>query len=273
MQVRRINGRDLGYEVYGTGEPVLLVPGSGARGTIFRAHQVPALVAAGFQAVTVDLRGTRPEDRSDDTFTIDDLVLDLAGVIKTLDAGPCRVVGFSLGAFVVQELLVARSDLVRQAVLMASRARSGALSAALASVELAMLDSGIRLPPRYEAIIRMYLGFSRRTRHDDQMVRSWLDLFEISLENSTPNRGQLEVEQMPDRRADYRRICTDTLVLAFAEDLLTPPQICRELAETIPTATYHEIPGCGHYGYVEEPDLVNSAIIEFFQARSRDAHP
>jgi pimeloyl-ACP methyl ester carboxylesterase len=265
MPVRRINGVNLSYEVHGTGEPVLLLPGTGARGTIFRAHQVPALAAAGFQAVTVDNRGVPPTDRCEEGFTLGDLVRDTAGLIETL-AVPCRIVGFSMGAIVVQELLVARPELVRQAVLMATRARTDALSAAQAAAELTMLDSGLRLPPRYEAIIRMYQGFASRTRRDDQMVRDWLDLFEMSIDAARPSRAQLAIDQIPDRRAAYRQITTETLVLAFGEDLLTPPSMCREVADSIPGARYHEIPGCGHFGYVEEPQQVNSAIIEFFSS-------
>ncbi|HKS43663.1 MAG TPA: alpha/beta hydrolase [Amycolatopsis sp.] len=269
MPVSRINGINLGYDVYGTGPSVLLIPGTGARGAIFRAHQVPALVAAGYRVITVDNRGVPPSDRCPEGFTLDDLVRDAAALIETLDAGPCRVVGFSLGAIVTQELLLARPDLVRQAVLMATRARTDALGAAHAEAELAMFDAGVKLLPRYEAAMRVYQSFSRRTRRDDQQVRNWLDLFEMSIENSTQSRSQLELDQIPDRRAEYREIGTETLVLAFGEDVLTSPDLCREVAEAIPGAVYREIDGCGHFGLVEEPESVNRAIVEFFRGETR----
>ncbi len=265
MPVSLINGINLGYDVHGTGPSVLLIPGTGARGAIFRAHQVPALVAAGYRAITVDNRGVPPSDPCPEGFTLDNLVLDAAALIETLDAGPCRVVGFSLGALVTQELLLVRPDLVRQAVLMGTRGRTDALGAAHAEAELAMFDIGVKLLPRYEAAIRVYQSFSRRTRRDDQQVRNWLDLFEMSIENSALSRSQLELDQIPDRRAEYRAIGTETLVLAFGEDVLTPPDLCREVAEAIPGAVYHEIAGCGHFGFVEEPESVNRTIIEFFR--------
>src|SRR5690348_16182977 len=105
MPVARINGVNLSYQVHGRGPAVLLIPGTGARGGIFRAHQVPALVAAGFRAITVDNRCVPPSDVCAEGFTLDDLVRDAAGLITALDIGPCRVVGFSLGAMVTQELL------------------------------------------------------------------------------------------------------------------------------------------------------------------------
>jgi pimeloyl-ACP methyl ester carboxylesterase len=35
-------------------------------------------------------------------------------------------------------------------------------------------------------------------------------------------------------------------------------------AEHIPGCRYEELADCGHYGYLEEPDAVNSLIIDFF---------
>jgi pimeloyl-ACP methyl ester carboxylesterase len=42
-----------------------------------------------------------------------------------------------------------------------------------------------------------------------------------------------------------------------------PPHLCAEVAEAIPDCDYVEIGSCGHLGYLERPDEVNSAIIEF----------
>ena len=52
-------------------------------------------------------------------------------------------------------------------------------------------------------------------------------------------------------------------VIAFCDDLMCPPHLCAEFAEAIPECDYVEIASCGHLGYLERPDEVNSAIIEF----------
>lgn len=57
-------------------------------------------------------------------FTIDDMAADIAGLIEFLRIGPCRIVGFSMGGIIVQELLLAYPDLITQAVLMATLAGS-----------------------------------------------------------------------------------------------------------------------------------------------------
>ena len=45
------------YDQTGRGEPVLLIAGTGARGRTWSLHQVPALVEAGYRALTLDNRG------------------------------------------------------------------------------------------------------------------------------------------------------------------------------------------------------------------------
>jgi pimeloyl-ACP methyl ester carboxylesterase len=263
LSISRINGINLSFEEYGTGEPVVMIAGTGTRGRIWRTHQVPALRRAGYRVITVDSRGVSPSDRCEEGFTLADMVGDTAGLVEFLGIGPCRVVGYSLGAIVVQEFLLVRPDLVRQAVLMATRGRSDALSAAMTAAELEVVDTGAKIPARYEAVFRVMTGFSGRTLRDEQTVRDWLDIFEMAPLGSSVSRSQLEIE-MPDRLASYRNIRTDCLVLGFGDDLLTPPYLCREVAEHVPDSTYQEIPGCGHYGFIEEPLKVNSAIIEFF---------
>ena len=51
------------------------------------------------------------------------MVADTAALIEKLDAAPVRIVAVSMGAFLAQELMVARPDLVSAAVLMATRGR------------------------------------------------------------------------------------------------------------------------------------------------------
>jgi pimeloyl-ACP methyl ester carboxylesterase len=265
MPVAMINGINLSFDDYGSGEPVLLIGGSGARGGIWKTHQVPALTRMGFRVITVDSRGVPPSDICEEGFSIHDMVADTVALIKYLEIEPCRVVGTSLGAVVTQEAVLSHPGLFKQAVMMATRGRNDVLSAAASAAEVELFDSGVKLPPRYEAVQRVMLGFSRRTLQDEQVVRDWLDLFEMSPASSSLSKSQLLLDIMPNRLTDYRGIAVPSLILAFADDLITPPAACREVADHIPGSVYKEIAECGHYGYLEDPGAVNGSIIEFFR--------
>lgn len=258
-----VNGVQLNYEERGSGEPVLLVAGSGASGRVWRTHQVPALVAAGFRAITVDNRGVPPSETPAE-ITVGAMAADLAALIETLDIGPCRVVGISLGSIIAQELLVARPDVVREAVLMATRGRSDAFSRAVAEAELDLAGAGRVLPPRYEAVLRALQNLSRRTLGDEELVRDWLDIFEMSPMDTAAVRAHAGLDLIPDRLAAYRDIPTPCLVVGFADDMIVRPDLTREVADHIPGARYLEIAGCGHLGYLEDPAAVNAAILDYF---------
>jgi pimeloyl-ACP methyl ester carboxylesterase len=260
-----VRGVTLHYEESGRGEPVLLLPGTGARGRSWWLHQVPALVGAGFRAITPDNRGAGDSDPPPAGMTIDDLVADAAGLIERLCDGPCRLIGSSMGAHIVQELVLARPELARQAVLMASRGRADAMSRAQARADRALYDDGVDLPAAYDAVTRAMQGLSPHTLADEQKAQDWLDLLEMSGGGIDAGvRAQLGVDLDVDRLTAYRAIRVPTLVIGFADDLIAPPYRGRELADAIPGAAYAEIPAAGHYGYLEQPGAVNAAILRFF---------
>jgi pimeloyl-ACP methyl ester carboxylesterase len=265
MPFAKTNGINLHYDDYGSGNPVVLVTGSGGRGRLWSPHQVPALTTAGYRVITVDNRGIPPTDICQAGFTLDDMVADTAGLIGCLGIAPCRIVGFSLGGIIVQELLLAYPDLITQAVLMATRGRIDALRAALAAAEAELLDDGVVLPQRYAAVMQALHYLSPRTQNDDQRIKDWLDIFEMSPQDSSSNRAQRDLDVIGNRLEEYRKIKSQCLVVAFQDDLIVPPYLCREVADYVPDCRYEEVAGCGHYGYLEDPGTVNSLIIDFFR--------
>ncbi|MGW3284845.1 alpha/beta fold hydrolase [Streptomyces sp. NPDC001002] len=268
MPSAQVNGIRLHYDDEGHGEPVVLVMGQGARGRSWHLHQVPDLVAAGHRVVTFDNRGVPPTDECPEGFTIDDLVADTAGLVDHLGLGPCRFVGVSMGAYVVQELLLARPELAVQGVLMATRGRTDGLRAAMRAAERALYDSESELPPVYSAWVRALQNLSPATLDDEQRIQDWLELFEFSPPASGPGaRAQLDLTVPPGRLDAYRAISVPCLVIGFADDLVLPPHLAREVADAIPSAGYREIKDCGHYGYLERPDEVNRVLLDFFRSR------
>jgi pimeloyl-ACP methyl ester carboxylesterase len=265
MPVVALNGIRLSYQVMGTGELVVLVMGTGSPGRVWHLHQVPALVAAGYRVATIDNRGIPPSDVCTAGMTIDELVGDTAALIEHLGGGPTRVVGTSLGSRIVQELALMRPDLVSQAVMMTAYGRPECVQSMLSAGQRALHDAGIELPPNYHAAVTALLNLSPRTRNDRSAVQEWLDLFEFRGSRiSAGVRAQLEAEDLPDRLAAYSRIRVPSLVIGFADDLMIPPYLAREVAEAIPGARYEEIDGCGHFGYLERPAEVNKLLVEFF---------
>jgi pimeloyl-ACP methyl ester carboxylesterase len=265
VPISRINGINLSFEDTGQGEPVVMVMGSGAVGRSWELHQAPALRSAGYRVITFNNRGIPPTDACAEGFTIEDLVADTAGLIDRLGIGPCRLVGTSLGAHVAQELCLARPGLISQVVLMATRGRSDFMRAEHARAEREFYDSGGTMTPLYGATIRALQNLSPATLREDKEVQDWLDIFELAPVSASPGyRAQLDIDITSNRLAAYREIDTPCLVIGFSDDLVLPPHLSREVADAIPGSRYTEIQDAGHYGYLERPDGVNAALLEFF---------
>jgi pimeloyl-ACP methyl ester carboxylesterase len=245
----------------GEGDPVLLVAGGGASGRVWDLHQVPALSAAGLRVLTFDRRplGAASSPPSDPRAVAD----ELCHVLAELDIPELRAVGVSSGGEVVQELMLARPGLVTGAVLMATRGRGDLTGRVMADAERELAAAGVPLPPRYAAWQRAVLNLSPATwRREDELL-DWLDLFEAAERAGTAPVPAPAGEEPADRLDALGRVTVPVLVLGFEHDLVVPPRLCREIAAALPLGRYAELADCGHYGYLERPAEVNSALLRF----------
>lgn len=269
MPIATVNGIRLNHDVSGTGPLVVMIMGTGSPGRVWQLHQVPAITAAGYRVCTFDNRGIAPSDESVGGMVLDDLVKDTAALIELLRSDATEkavVVGTSMGARVAQELALARPDLVSKAVLIAAHARLDEFQKVLGAGERELADGSVTLPPKYAAAVTAAFNLSPASLADPLTARDWLDLFEFSVAPLSPGqRAQLTLDESFDRRQAYRSITVPCLSVGFADDRMIPPYLAAEVADVIPGARYLEIADAGHYGYLEKPDEVNRAILEFLR--------
>jgi 3-oxoadipate enol-lactonase len=55
------------------------------------------------------------------------------------------------------------------------------------------------------------------------------------------------------------------LIIAGERDHLTPTKVARQMAAAMPDATYREVAGGTHFALIEQPELINSWLLEFAQ--------
>ncbi|OBA75228.1 bromoperoxidase [Mycobacterium sp. 1554424.7] len=257
---------NLAYDDRGSGEPVVFIAGRGGAGRTWHPHQVPAFLAAGYRCITFDNRGIGDTENAEG-FTTQTMVADTAALIESLGAAPARVVGVSMGAFIAQELMVARPELVSSAVLMATRGRLDRARQFFHDAEAELHASGVTVPPMLDARNRLLESFSRKTLNDDAAVDDWIAMFCTWPVKQTPGlRAQMYVSPQTNRLAAYRSIAAPVLVMGFADDIVTPAYLGREVADAMPNGRYLQIPDAGHLGFLERPQAVNAAALQFFKS-------
>ncbi|WP_432898073.1 alpha/beta fold hydrolase [Micromonospora matsumotoense] len=259
------NGITLSYQSGGTGDPVLLIMGSSAAGHVWAMHQTPALQQAGYRTVTFDNRGVSPSSVPPGDYTLDELAADTQGLIEALDLGPCHIVGTSLGAIVTQAVAIRWPHLVRSAVLIATRARTDVLRARMSLADKALRESGLVLPASYRAVRTALEMLSPATLNDEEVIAGWIDIMELSGGQDVAIGQEAVIDSLGDLRPALAGITAPCRAIAFTDDLICPPHLVAETAEAIPGCDLVQIDGCGHLGYLERPDEVNAAILEFLQ--------
>lgn len=255
---------NLAYDDRGTGDPVLFIAGRGGAGRTWHLYQVPEFQRAGYRVITFDNRGIGATENASG-FSTEQVVADTAALINKVVGGPVRVVGVSMGSFIAQELMVARPELVSQAVLMATRGRQDQARDFFVNAERELIDAKVELPPSYDAKIRLLENFSPKTLNDDRAVLDWAHMFTMWPTKYTPGlRSQLAVAPEVNRLPAYQHIKVPVLVIGFADDLVIPTHLGREVADAIPNGRYLEIDDAGHLGFIERPQEVNAAMLKFF---------
>ena len=116
MEIAKVNGVELEYEVVGTGEPVLLISPVLADGFLpLLSEQV---LADRYQLIRYHKRGWAGSTHTPPPVTIADHAADAAGLLDALDAPRAHVVGHSSGAAVAAQLALDHPEMVHTLMLL-----------------------------------------------------------------------------------------------------------------------------------------------------------
>jgi len=117
-----VNGINLYYEIYGTGEPLILL--HGGVGAIEMFGEVLPMLAQGRQVIAVDLQTHGRTADVDRPMTFKAMADDIAGLIQYLGFEKADVMGYSLGGTVALKTAIIHPNLVRKLVLVSAPFKS-----------------------------------------------------------------------------------------------------------------------------------------------------
>ncbi|MEN3272686.1 MAG: hypothetical protein V7636_1447, partial [Actinomycetota bacterium] len=245
MQRVELEGQLFEYEVLGEGRPVLAVRNVAAPAGSWPTHSdIEALRDAGLALVSYRHLGT--------TDTIEGVAADVGRFIEHLDLGAAALWGWSQGAMTAQELALLRPDLVRCAVMMATRARLSRYDEVRYAVEAA------GMPADAETLWALIQNASPDALCDDDVFDRFWGAYrgggsstdEQRALSARANRAGAAYGRNGDRLDALRAVHVPCMVIAFSRDVNIPPVLNREVAEAIPECAYVEIDGAGHSGGV-----------------------
>ena len=256
----------LSYEQIGEGPDIVWVAGGGDTGRRWHKYQIPSF-RDGFRNTTFDNRGIG-ETTCDapQPWTFEGFARDTAELIETVCEPPVAVVGLSMGALIVQQLALDRPDLVRCAVAMGTGAKSHGWTWDYQKAEMDFRRTGGRLDGMMGVVHYAAMLYPARVLGDESL---WPGIRDDLLEwmGSGENEASLIPQWDPCLNFDHTGRLPDCNVplhvVAFSEDIESPPEDGRLVAQLAPNAEFHLFEGMGHgsiYGHAH--DVLNPFIKE-----------
>jgi len=225
------------------------------------ARQIDDL-AAQHRLIVPDLRGFGRSTVTDGTVSMAQHADDVAAILQEMGIDqPVCLCGLSMGGYVAFEFWRKYRDRVRSLILCDTR--STADSAEAAAARRTMAERVVVDGAGFVAEAMLPKLLHPRTADDQPLVAEAVR--EMIL--STDPRGIAAAQRGMAARADATpllpTINVRTLVLVGQDDAISPPAEMQKLADAIPQAEYHVVPGAGHMAPLESPEFVNAVLLSF----------
>ena len=253
--IKTIRGKRLAVDIEGSGEPVLMIHGLGGTTNVWGV-QAQAL-AKKFTTIRVDLEGAGRSPATG-TLSIESWVEDLNALVESERLKQVRIIAHSLGTLIAQHFAARDPErVVRLALLGINRAPVDARRQTLLSRADVVRSGGL------EAIVDSVIegGLSKETRRSNPLVEAFVR--ELLLRQSAEGYARCCEAVSISTAANISKIKCPVLLIAGAEDTVSPPAISKAVATELSGAQTLVLNGCGHWLPLERPAEVTQALIDF----------
>jgi 3-oxoadipate enol-lactonase len=218
-------------------------------------HQARYLVAKGFRVIRPDLRGHGKSPVVNETSSMEHMVHDVLRLCDELNVKKFRAGGFSVGGYVLLELLRRHPERVEGVLLVDTRAEPDSEEAKKGRRDFIDKIRSQGSNALVDVMLPKLLSDQTKKQHPglvDQVRR---------LIMATPPEGAIRILEgmieRPDQRPSLGAIEVPTLVVVGAEDKLTPPDAAMVLQKGIANSQLRIVTGAAHLVPMEQPEPLN----------------
>ena len=279
MPIANVSGLNFHYEFHGSGEPLVLVSGTGMSGDHWKVFQVPELEKH-FRVLTWDHRGTGRSDKPDVHYSTRMFADDCVNLMEALGLARAHFMGHSMGGRVCQWIAIDHPEVVHSLIL--SGAGPGT------SYDGQYYERGVPYDTAVEMAEKghtqyMEDHFGGSFMFPPEFVRDHPDKVqqfrEVNMAHLTPLKPYLRhvvARQEHETRDLLDRIQCPTLVICGAGDTVDAAtgshvESSKVLADGIAGAEFKLVEG-GNHGYLRQmPDVANAHFLEFLKRHPMSA--
>lgn len=258
-----VDGVALAYEQSGSGPDVVWLAAGDNPGSNWRRYQTPAFDDA-YRSTTYDARGVGATRTSDQPpWPIPVHAADLAALIGAACSPPVFLIGLSMGSLIAVQLAHDHPELVRCAIVMGTCVRKTGFIREWEEAEISFRRAGGTLPPAFATAHYAMQYYPADALGDDA---TWERIRPFVAADFAQRDGAMLAAQWQacldyDSGELLPRIRCPIHAVAFSEDVQTPPQRVREVAELASDGHFHLLRGLGHgSAFGHRPEAVNDCL-------------
>ncbi|MGN6144348.1 MAG: alpha/beta fold hydrolase [Mesorhizobium sp.] len=253
----------LSVDAAGAGELVIFLHGIG--GNKSNWHDNLPEVSRHFLAAALDIRGYGESDDYEGPLTDQGLIDDIDRVIDFFGTSKAHLIGLSMGSEIAPIYAHARPDRVLSLTLCAAMTGSSAMTDKekqdfLGSRKLPLLN-GKEPKDIAGPVARSLIGKKATTDMLARLVDSMSRLHKQSYIKA------IEWDIQVDNRGILPTIGVPTHIVAGSDDLLTPPEMGRQVSALVPGSTFSLVQDAGHLINIEKPREFNELAISLLKRK------
>lgn len=297
MTAAQCNGITIEYEVYGEGEPMLLVMGLGGQLVAWPMEWVQRFVDRGFQVIRFDNRDVGLSTKmpgkppgllrviasalsprfAKSEYLLSDMADDAAGLLDHLGIDKAHVVGVSMGGMIGQSIAIQHPD--RVASLTSIMSNTGDRKNGKVHRSLYLRFPKTLARTREEAIEKGLLTFKFISgSHFEESKADLRALLEEALARSWDREGTarqtMAIAASPDRTPMLRELTIPTLVIHGLVDPLVMPSGGIATARAIPGSRLLTFPDMGHdLPHVRWDEMIDAIVDNARRGGFKDRDP
>lgn len=249
----------------GEGPDIVWVPGGDSPAEAWRLQIMH--FAGTYRSTSYDPRGVGETTSDPAPWSMADFARDCAEIIEQTCNPPVILTGLSMGALITQQVSIDYPHLVRLAVPMGTAAYIDGFTRDWMQAEIDLRKDGITLPDYFLAPHYAAYALPARSLGDQDVWASVKEAYTVRFAERKPQDliDQWQACLDMDCREALKSCPAPIHAIAFSEDVQTPPQMVRVVAECAKDGHYHELPGLGHVSVARDnSDKVNEILEKIF---------
>lgn len=270
MPEESINGYRMHYEVYGQGEPLVMIHGGlgGGEGCSSFVEHHASTLSRRFRFIVYDRRAAGQSETSADGYSMENYAQDLFCLLEHLGVGYAHVLGSSAGGPIAMQFALDHPEMTRTLLLINTMSYAQESERAVRQNELDQLHATEATHGRLAAAERALESRWPGIRESQPLrFQRLLDIHLDRFDGITKTiQSYLDIGDSLESRLSELRV--PTLIVHGDADSRIPVRCSHQLQNGIPGSELYIVPGAEHGLMANEPELLRNVIFQFLERMS-----